>query len=83
MGKNYDVWNFGWSSRTLLRKGDSIIVHGIIPVIDRISAELNIPVIDLYHPFLDKGSLFPDAIHPDKEGAGIMAEIIGESIRGK
>lgn len=24
-----------------------------------------------------------NAIHPDKEGAGIMAEIIGESIHGK
>lgn len=60
---------------------DSVVVHGVIPVIDKISSELNIPIIDLYQPFLDKGSLFPDGIHPDKEGSRIMAEIIGKAIR--
>ncbi len=159
LGEEYDVWNFGYSGRTLLKKGDfpywdeielkaakaiqpdiviiklgtndtkpqnwqyadefesdyrtliqeftsspstpkiwlcypvpvfetrwgirdSVVVHGVIPAIDKISSELDIPIIDLYHPFLDKGSLFPDAIHPDDEGARIMAEIIAGAIRG-
>ncbi len=62
---------------------DSVVVHGVIPTIDKISSELNIPVIDLYQPLLDKGSLFPDGIHPDKEGCRIMAEIIAATIRGE
>lgn len=59
---------------------DSVLLHGVIPVIDKISADLDLQVIELYHPFLDKGALFPDAIHPDKVGAKIMAELIGEKI---
>ncbi len=62
---------------------DSVVVHGVIPTIDKISSELNIPVIDLYKPFLDKESLFPDKIHPDKEGCRIIAEILAEVIRGE
>jgi len=157
LGEEYEVWNFGYSGRTLLKKGDypfwnevhlkaakavnpdiviiklgtndtkpqnwqfandfegdykaliqefinlpsqpkiwlcyplpvfeerwgirdSVVVHGIIPVIDVISEDLDLPIIDLYHPFLDKGSMFPDAVHPDKEGAKIMASIIAEII---
>ncbi|UCG26937.1 MAG: hypothetical protein JSV24_08135 [Bacteroidales bacterium] len=157
LGTKYDVWNFGYSGRTLLKKGDfpywdevhlkavkainpdiviiklgtndtkpqnweyadefetdykklieefsnlpshpdiwlcypvpafatrwgirdSVIVHAIIPILDNISSELNLPLIDLYHPFLGKGALFPDDIHPDKDGAGIMAEIIAGMI---
>lgn len=62
---------------------DSVVVNGVIPIIDKISSELNIPVIDLYQPFLDKGSLFPDGIHPDKEGCRIMAEIIAGTIHNE
>ena len=60
---------------------DSVVVNGIIPVVDKISADLGLPVIDLYHPLLDEGDLFPDAIHPDRKGAEIMARIISGKIK--
>lgn len=61
---------------------DSIIVHGVIPVVENIAKEYQLPVIDLYTALTGKGDLFPDHIHPNPEGAGLMAKVIYKAITG-
>ena len=62
---------------------DSIIVHGVIPAIEKLAKEENCRVIDLYSEFNGKGNLFPDQIHPNAEGAGLMAKFIAKQLTGK
>lgn len=62
---------------------DSVIVNGVIPKVEQLAVELDCPVIDLYSPFIGKGNLFPDAIHPNAEGAGLIAAIIAARLTGQ
>jgi len=62
---------------------DSIIVHGIIPAVEKLAKEESLPVIDLYAALSGKLSLFPDQIHPDADGAGVMAKAIFKVLTGK
>lgn len=55
---------------------NEVIRDEIIPLIEQIAALRDVGVIDLYHPLLDASDLFPDGIHPNAEGAGLMAEAI-------
>ncbi len=58
------------------------IIHDeILPLIDQIAQEKNVPVIDLYTALAD-GSLFPDGIHPNAAGAGVMAQTIAPYLLG-
>jgi acyl-CoA thioesterase-1 len=59
-----------------------VIRDEILPMIDEIARQRNVPVIDLYTALLNHGNLFPDAIHPNVEGAGIMAETIAPYLLG-
>jgi acyl-CoA thioesterase I len=59
---------------------DSTIVHGVIPVIEKLAAANNLPVIDLYHTMQDQGANFFDSIHPDETAVKAMTEIIAKEI---
>ncbi|OGC09233.1 hypothetical protein A2V82_10960 [candidate division KSB1 bacterium RBG_16_48_16] len=54
---------------------DSVITADIIPMIRQIAREKNTPIIDFYTPFVDKNDLFPDDIHPSKDGSWEFAKI--------
>jgi lysophospholipase L1-like esterase/pimeloyl-ACP methyl ester carboxylesterase len=62
---------------------DSIIVHGVIPAIEKLAKEEHLQVIDLYSALTGKGNLFPDQIHPNAEGAGLIARFISKQLSGK
>ena len=59
---------------------DSVIVNDIIPLIEKIGKEENVDIIDLYTPFKNEGRVFPDGIHPNAEGAAMMAKEIYKAI---
>jgi len=59
-----------------------VIRDEILTLIDQIAQEKGTPVIDLYTALLDYGNLFPDNIHPNAEGAGVMAETIAPFLLG-
>lgn len=59
---------------------DSLITADIIPMVGQLATELRLPVIDLHKPFENKAELFPDKIHPNAEGAGLMAELIYKAL---
>lgn len=59
-----------------------VIREEILPLIDQISRERNAPVLDLYTALQNSGNLFPDGIHPNAEGAGLMARAIAPFLVG-
>ena len=62
---------------------DSIIVHDVIPMIDAVARKLSLEVIDLHSPTANKKELFPDDIHPNPEGAAILANEVYKTITKK
>ena len=58
-----------------------VVEQEVIPIIKTLASENNLPIIDLYNPFLDKGNLAPDGVHPEEEGAAFMAKLIMKHIK--
>ncbi len=61
---------------------DSIIVHGVIPAVEKLAKEEKCQVMDLYLALSGMANLFPDQIHPNAEGAGLMAKYIAKQLTG-
>lgn len=62
---------------------DAVIRTEVIPAVHKIARAKHVPVIDLYQPFRDKMHLFPDDIHPNAQGAFLMAKIIYQALTGE
>ena len=62
---------------------DPIVVNEIIPMIDEIARQTGAKIIDLYRPLSGKAKLFPDTVHPNAEGARLMAEAVFTAITAK
>ncbi len=69
-----------FTSNTTIRP--EVIRDEILPMIDETAARAHVPVIDLYTALLEHGDLFPDGIHPDPAGAGIIAATIAPYLTG-
>jgi lysophospholipase L1-like esterase/pimeloyl-ACP methyl ester carboxylesterase len=61
---------------------DSIVIHGVIPVVEQLAKEESLPVIDLFAALSAKESLFSDKIHPNAEGAGEIAKAVYKVLVG-
>lgn len=57
-----------------------IIRNEIIPILKQVAREKGMPVIDLYTPLSGKPELFPDNIHPNINGAALIARTIHGAI---
>ena len=55
---------------------DSIIRADLTPMIKTIAKKNHVQMINLYIPLSNHSELFPDGIHPNAQGAGIMAKFI-------
>jgi lysophospholipase L1-like esterase len=62
---------------------DSVITADIIPMIRQIAQDKNTQIIDFYTPFIDKNELFPDDIHPSKDGCWEIAKIFYSHLTNK
>ncbi|MDE6688744.1 MAG: prolyl oligopeptidase family serine peptidase, partial [Prevotella sp.] len=62
---------------------DSIIVNGIIPIINKVAQREGLTVIDLHSLFTneDGQQMQRDGIHPTDKGAAQMARIIAEELK--
>lgn len=67
--------------RTTWGINDSTLVAGVIPAIERIAQKNQLDIIDFNGPMKDKEIYFPDNIHPNEEGASMMAAIVAESLK--
>jgi lysophospholipase L1-like esterase len=62
---------------------DEIVREGVIPLVDRVAKAKQTGVIDLYKALDGKKEFFPDTVHPNAEGAGVMAKTIAGVLTGK
>lgn len=53
-----------------------------IPIVDKLAAELHTGVIDMHAAFDGKSALMPDHVHPNDEGAGVMAKTAYQVLTG-
>jgi len=61
---------------------DSVIVNGIIPIIQKVAKEYGLPVIDLHTLYAnDSDKMLPDGIHPDERGARRIAQIVADALK--
>jgi acyl-CoA thioesterase I len=60
---------------------DPVLRNHVIPMIDRVAEVRQVPVIDLYAVLRGRGDLFPNGIHPNAEGARLIAETVRQAIR--
>ena len=60
---------------------DKDITEGVIPIVQEVAKEMNLTVIDLYTALSGKEKMFPDKIHPNGEGARIMADAVLKAIK--
>jgi lysophospholipase L1-like esterase len=54
----------------------SNFVEGVIPRIETVANELHLPRIDVYGALMDHPEYFPDGVHPDGEGAQLIAKTV-------
>jgi lysophospholipase L1-like esterase len=62
---------------------EPIVVNEIIPMIDEIARQTGAKIIDLYRPLSGRPELFPDTVHPNAEGARLMAAAVFAAITAK
>lgn len=55
---------------------DARVREGVIPVVDKVAKATGAAVVDLYEPLKDKPKLLPDKVHPNAEGAKIIAQTL-------
>ena len=61
---------------------ETAIANEVIPAIKKAAETANLPVIDLHTPLKDAKELFPDRVHPNKEGARIISENVVKALKG-
>lgn len=62
---------------------DSIIVHGVMPVINRLAAKYGLKVIDLHTPLTGMKECFADNVHPNEKVAVRIAQAIYRQLTGE
>jgi lysophospholipase L1-like esterase len=60
-----------------------VIKNEVIPIISQVSRKARVPIINLYRPLSGKPKYFPDDIHPNAEGAFLMAKEIYATLTGR
>ena len=62
---------------------DQVLREQILPKIDDVARQANLPVIDLNAAFADASGLMPDGVHPNVAGATLMARTIYTALTGQ
>ena len=55
--------------------------QGVIPRIQQVANAMNLPLINVYTPMLNHPEYFSDGVHPNSEGAQVIANIIYNAIK--
>jgi lysophospholipase L1-like esterase len=52
----------------------------LLPLVDKLAADENVGEIDIYGALVKTPELFPDRVHPNDAGAGVMAQTVAHAI---
>jgi len=58
----------------------TIYTQEIIPAIQQVANSMGLPLIDVYTPLVNHPEYFPDGVHPNSEGAQIIANTVYNAI---
>lgn len=61
----------------------NILSNEVIPILRQIAVEKNVPLIDMYQVMTGKLDLLPDGVHPDADGARLIAMEVCRAIAAK
>ena len=56
----------------------NILRKEVTPIIEKIAKKRKLRTIDFYSLFIDKQTLLPDCVHPNVQGAKLMAEFLAD-----
>jgi lysophospholipase L1-like esterase len=59
---------------------NSNLEEGVIPNIEQVADDLNLPTIDVNSAMSDHSEYFKDGVHPTDEGAEVIADTINDAI---
>jgi len=62
---------------------DDTLFKEVIPLIEKSAQETHVPIIDLYDALSNRPELFPDKVHPNAEGAALIARTVYTAIVGR
>ena len=62
---------------------DEGIRNEVVPLVRQVARDTEVQLIDLYRPLSNKAALFPDKIHPNAEGARLIAEQVYRALAGR
>lgn len=57
-----------------------VIAHKIVPIVKEVAEQRKLPLIDLHEALSGHPDLFPDHVHPNRQGAAMIAETVFQSI---
>ncbi len=60
---------------------NEMVLGEIIPQIKKVAVELKLPVIDLYTALDGHPEVFPDRVHPNDDGAELMAKAVAAALK--
>ena len=59
---------------------DAVIEKEILPAVQRVAGQLNIPIIDIFAALRDHPEFFPDGVHPNANGDKVIAQTVHQKI---
>lgn len=59
---------------------DTNLNQGVIPLIEQVAEEMGLPVIDVHAALANSPQFFYDGVHPDSQGAKIIADEVNKAI---
>ena len=63
-----------------LNLSNANLLEGVIPGIEQVANDLDLPTIDVYTALVDHSNYFMDGVHPNNNGASVIASIIYNAI---
>ena len=63
-----------------LHLSNANLLEGVIPSIKQVAEDLGLTIIDVYTPLSGHPEYFPDGVHPNNDGASIIASEIYKAI---
>jgi lysophospholipase L1-like esterase len=60
---------------------DNVIKNEIKPLVDSVAKVAGLKIIDLYKALSGHKDLFPDGIHPNKEGSTLLAKSVAKKLK--
>jgi acyl-CoA thioesterase-1 len=60
-----------------------VVKDEIVPLVKKVAADTKSEVIDLYAALDEQPKLFPDKVHPNAEGAALIAKTVYKALTGK